>query len=141
MPISEAHVGRTYPATVPYQVTRAKIAEFANALGDANPAYRGENPVAPPTFAVVISSQAWGSLFDDPELGLALKRTIHADQSFTYDRPLRSGDEIVASLRIDKVRSRGGMDWVGISVDLETTAGEHVCTAKSTLLHSQEADA
>ncbi len=70
MPISEEHVGRSYPATAPYQVSRAKIAEFAAALGDAdNPAYAGNAAVAPPTFAVVLASAAWDAMFADPELG------------------------------------------------------------------------
>jgi acyl dehydratase len=139
MPISEAHVGRSYPATAPYQVSRAKIAEFAAALGDAaNPAYAGDSPIAPPTFAVVLSSAAWAAMFDDPELGLALSRTVHVDQKFAWSRPLRAGDEVVAVLTIDKVRGRGASAIIGISVRLSTTAGEDVCTASSTLMHTAE---
>ena len=59
MPISPEHVGRSYPATKPYRVSRAKIAEFATALGDGNPAYFGADaPIAPPTFAAVFGAQA-----------------------------------------------------------------------------------
>ena len=140
MPISEAHIGRSYPATAAYQVSRAKIAEFATALGDgANPAYAGESPIAPPTFAVLLSSAAWTGLFDDPELELALNRTVHGEQRFTWNRPLRAGDEITATLRIDHVRLRGAMAIVTISVRLATTAGEDLCTATSTLVHTAEA--
>ena len=141
MPISDLHVGRSYPPTQPYRISRAKIAEFSAALGDAGPAYTGDAPVAPPTFAVVISSQAWGALFDDPELGLALHRTVHADQRFTWTRPLREGDDITAVLTIEKVRNRGTADMVTVRVDLGTLAGEHVCTATSTLLHSHPTEA
>lgn len=142
MPITPEHVGRTYPPTEPYVVSHAKIAEFAEALGgleggDQNPAYRGAEPVAPPTFAVVISSQAWEALFADPELDLALMRTMHADQQFTWQRPLRAGDEVVAQLTIEKVRNRGTTDMVTVAVDLRTTAGEQVCTATSQLLHTR----
>ncbi len=136
MPISDAHVGRSYPATAPYEVSRAKIAEFAAALGDAdNPAYAGADPIAPPTFAVLLSSAAWGALFDDPELELALSRTVHADQKFAWQRPLRAGDEVTAQLTIEQVRARGPMAIVTIAVRLATTAGEDVCTATSTLMH------
>lgn len=140
MPISEAHIGRTYPPTAPYQVSRAKIAEFATALGDAqNPAYAGADPIAPPTFAVVLASAAWGALFDDPELGLSLARTVHGDQRFFWTRPLRSGDEVTAVLTIDQVRRRGPLSIVTISVRLATVAGEELCTATSTLMHTAEA--
>ncbi len=109
MPISPDHSGRSYAPGLPYVVSQAKIAEFAAALGDAdNPAYQGENAVAPPTFAVLIANAAWENLFTDPELDLELSRTIHVDQRFEYVRPLRVNDAIQASLTIEKVRVRGG---------------------------------
>jgi acyl dehydratase len=137
MPISEAHVGRTYPATAAYEVSRAKIAEFAAALGDqGNPAYAGDAPVAPPTFAVVLASAAWDAMFADPELGLSLSRTVHADQRFAWRRPLRARDEVTATLTIEKVRARGATAIITIAVDLATTDGEPLCTATSTLMHT-----
>ena len=139
MPISADHVGRVYPATKPYRVSRAKIAEFATALGDTNPAYfDDESPIAPPTFAAVIAAQAWGAMFDDPDLGLALRRTIHADQRFDIVRPLREGDDVVATLTIEKVRSRGKVDKVTIGVALSTVGGEPLGTATSQLIHTRE---
>ena len=140
MPISEEHVGRSYPATAPYQVSRAKIAEFAAALGDAdNPAYAGNAAVAPPTFAVVLASAAWDAMFADPELGLSLSRTVHVDQKFSWQRPLRAGDEVSATLTIEKVRARGTTAIIAISVALTTSDGELLCTATSTLMHTEEA--
>jgi len=139
MPITPDHVGRSYPATKPYRVSKAKIVEFARALGDDNPAYLADEPIAPPTFGVVIAAQAWDALFGDPELGLALNRTVHADQRFDIVRPLSDGDEVTATLRIDKVRNRGAMDWVGVAVDLSVN-GERVGTATSTLLHTRNGD-
>jgi acyl dehydratase len=139
MPISDAHVGRSYPATAPYEVSRAKIAEFAAALGDAdNPAYAGDDPIAPPTFAAVLAAAAWDGLFDDPELGLSLSRTVHADQRFAWRRPLRAGDLVSATLTIEKVRVRGAAAFVTIAVVLSTTDGEELCTASSTLVHTNE---
>ena len=136
MPISEAHVGRSYPATPPYEVTGPKIAEFAAALGDPdNPAYHGRDAIAPPTFAVVLAGAAWTSLFGDPELELSLARTVHVDQRFDWTRPLRRGDEVTAQLRIEKVRVRGSAAFITIAVALATVTGEPVAVASSTLLH------
>ncbi|MGB7962462.1 MAG: MaoC family dehydratase N-terminal domain-containing protein [Propionicimonas sp.] len=137
MPINQLHEGRTYPATAALLVTRERIAQFAAALGDAdNPAYGGPHPMAPPTFAVVLSSAAWGAMFDDPDLQLSLSRTVHVDQKFVWRRPLREGDEVSAVLTIERVRPRGSTAIVGIAVELNTTAGEHLCTATSTLMHT-----
>jgi acyl dehydratase len=138
VPITPDHVGRTYPRTVPYQVSAAKIVEFASALGDDNPAFRGDEAVAPPTFVSVLAARAWASLFDDDELGLALRRTVHTDQGFRFHRPLRAGDRVTAALTIDKVRTRRESDLVGCSVRIETDEGELVCIASATFLHAHQ---
>ncbi|WP_152362052.1 FAS1-like dehydratase domain-containing protein [Microlunatus speluncae] len=139
MPISTEHVGRNYPPTTPYQVSAAKIGEFAAAIGDPNPAYAGDEATAPPTFAAVVVTQAWQGMFDDPELGLALHRIVHAEQRFSYQRPLRVGDRVVSTLTIEKVRARDTADFITTSARVETVAGELVCTATATFVHSKEA--
>ena len=139
MAIDASHAGRSYPPTAPYEVSAAKIAEFAAALGDDHPAYRGDHPVAPPTFVAVISSTAWQAMFDDPELGLALARIVHGDQRFSHERALRAGDRVTAALTIDKVRARGTTEIISSSVRVEDAAGELVCTASATFVHSREA--
>ena len=138
MAISEQHAGRTYPPTAPYEVSAAKVSEFATAIGDDNPAYAGPAAVAPPTFVAVISSAAWQAMFDDPELELALRRIVHGDQRFTYHRPLRVGDRVTAALTIDKVRPRGSADIISSSVEVVDEHGELVCVASSTFFHLRE---
>jgi acyl dehydratase len=139
MAITQEHAGRSYPSTDPYEVSAAKIAEFADALGDPNPAYRGDAPIAPPTFVAVVSSSAWERMWDDPELGLALNRVVHGDQRFRFTRPLRVGDVITATLTIDKVRVRASSEIISTSVLVATTAGEEICTAGATFFHSRAA--
>jgi|SRR5215211_3541538 len=141
MPITEAHAGRRYPPCDPYQVSAAKITEFVTALGDDNPRYRGESPMAPPTFAAVISAQAWDQLFSDPELKLSLGRIVHGDQRFTFMRPLHAGDVVVATVTIDKVRVRSGSELISATVDIASRDGEPVCTAQATFAHSRKAAA
>ncbi|MDO5681797.1 MAG: MaoC family dehydratase N-terminal domain-containing protein [Propionibacteriaceae bacterium] len=138
MPISTEDAGRTYPP-LHYQVTAGKIAEFAAALGDDNPAYQGADAIAPPTFPVVLAS--WDAVFGDPDLGLSLNRTIHVEQKFTYARPLRAGDDVTATLRIADVRVRGQVDRITVATSIDTVAGEHVCTMTSSLFHSREEEA
>ncbi len=139
MAISEKHVGRSYPPTPPYLVSEAKIVEFAAAIGDDNPAYAGPEAIAPPTFVAVVSSEAWRAMFDDDELGLALRRIVHGDQRFTYHRPVRVGDRLSATLRLEQVRTRGSMDILTTSAEI-TSGDEAVCTAVSTLFHSRPAE-
>jgi acyl dehydratase len=141
MAITEAHAGRRYPPCDPYQVSAAKIAEFATALGDENPRYRGESPIAPPTFAAVISAPAWEKLFRDPELRLAVERIVHGDQRFTFLRPLHAGDLVIATATIDKVRVRSGSELISATVEIAGADGEPVCTAQATFAHAREASA
>ncbi|HEY9291328.1 MAG TPA: MaoC family dehydratase N-terminal domain-containing protein [Microlunatus sp.] len=136
--IDESHAGRTYPPTEPYLVSGGKIAEFAAALGDDNPAYRGLDAIAPPTFAAVIAGRAWSALWEDEELGLELRRIVHGDQRINHRRPLRAGDRVSATLTIDKVRTRGSVDMINSSVLLTTGDGEEVCTASSNFLHNRD---
>ncbi len=40
MAINPDFIGRTFPASAPYEISRVKLAEFADAIGDRNPLYR-----------------------------------------------------------------------------------------------------
>ena len=139
MPISAAHVGRTYPATPVYRVSAATVHDFATALQDPALEYQGPEPVAPPTFAMVVEAQAWEALFGDPDLDLALHRVVHGSQSFVWHRPLRAGDQVVGVLAIDQVRVRGAVELVGVTVRVQSVDGEPVCDAASTLVHTRAA--
>jgi acyl dehydratase len=139
--ITQAHAGRRYPPTAPYAISAAKIAEFARALGDDNPRYAGDDAIAPPTFAVVIASPAWQLMFDDPELGLALRQIVQGDQRFDYVAPLRAGDVVRATLTVDKVRVRAGSEIVSCSVAIADVAGAERCTASTTFVHTRTAAA
>ncbi len=130
----EERVGVQWPPTAPYPITGVKVREFARAVGEIIP---DDGPVpVPPTFAAVLAMSAWDGLYNDPELDLRLDRTVHGDQRFDWRRPLRVGDEVTATLRVDKVRSRGLTAFITVSVDLATVAGELLVTASSTLVHT-----
>ncbi len=109
MALDQAFVGRVYPPTAPYTVSRAKVAEFADAIGDDAAAYRdvhaaaalGHNDViAPPTFANIVTLEAAYQVVHDPALGLAWDRVVHGDQRFVYERPLVAGDEITVVVTV-----------------------------------------
>jgi acyl dehydratase len=138
MPIDESMVGRSYPAPEPYQVGREKIREFAEAIGDANPAYRGDDAIAPPTFAFVLGSRALASLLGDEELGLRLDRIVHGAQKFSYTRPIKAGDEIDAVSNITTVRKAGGVDVIIYDTVLTDASGEQVAVCTSTISHTAE---
>lgn len=143
MALDPSVVGRSYPPSAVYEVGRAKIAEFASALGDDDPVYRDpaaaaahghSDVIAPPTFAIVVTLGAADVVLDDPDVALDYSRVVHGEQRFTHHRPIRAGDRLVATTTIDSVRSVAGNDLLTTRVELTTEDGEAVCTATSMLV-------
>ncbi len=130
----EQRVGAVWPPTPPYPITETKVREFAIAVGHDVPV--GGVPAVPPTFAAVLAMSAWDALYSDPELDLRLDRTVHVDQRFTWQRPLRIGDEVTATLSVEKARVRGASAFITLNVSLATLDGEPLVEAESTLLHA-----
>ncbi|MDR1807415.1 MAG: MaoC family dehydratase N-terminal domain-containing protein [Propionibacteriaceae bacterium] len=135
------HIGKTLRSVEPYLVSRDKILEFTRALGDDNPLYQGPDPTAPPTFAAVLTVRAWQQLIDDPELGLALKRIIHADQEFTWHRLFRVGDVISTVTVLEDLRIRGGMDYMTVVVHVLDQDEAEVVQSRSLLIHKHAEEA
>ncbi len=140
VPLDPSFVGRSYPPTSTYEVSRAKIAEFADALGDDNPLYRDPEAaraaghpdvVAPPTFLTLVHLPVVETLVADPELGLDYARMVHGDQRFIHHRPVRAGDALTATTRIEDIRGRAGNDFLTVHAEIHTTEGEHVGTTRA----------
>ena len=141
--LNKEYVGRVFGPSEPYEVSRVKIAEFADAIGEpselcrsAEAARKAGYPdvIAPPTFAITISMKASGAATLDPGLGLDYSMVVHGEQRFTHSRPLHAGDVVVATTTIESIRSAGNLSMLVTATDLATVEGEHVCTARSTLV-------
>ncbi|GAB2914915.1 MULTISPECIES: MaoC family dehydratase N-terminal domain-containing protein [unclassified Streptomyces] len=143
MALDQSFVGRTYPPTPAYEVGREKIREFAEAVGDANPAYVDPEAaralghadvIAPPTFVFSITHRAAGVVVQDPQLGLDYSRVVHGDQKFRYVRPVRAGDRLTVTSTIEGIKSLAGNDVLDIRGDVHDEAGELVVTAVTKLV-------
>ena len=143
MALNPEYAGRVYGPGEPYEVSRVKIADFADAIGepselcrDREAAVKAGYPdvIAPPTFAVIIDQRSIKAVVSDPGLGLDYSMVVHGEQSFSYSRPLHAGDVVVATTTIEAIRSLGAMSMLVTSTSIDTIDGEHVCTAKSNLV-------
>ena len=65
-----------------------------------------------------------------------LFRIIHGEQRFAYERPVRIGDALTATLTVASLRQIGGADIIGTSSAIHDASGALVCTAKATLVHT-----
>ena len=136
-------VGRTFPATDPYLVGREKVREFARAVFATDPSHTDvaaaqalgyADVVAPPTFAMVIQDLTLQQLLAEPDSGVVLERTIHAEQKFRYTRPIVAGDELTGRLSVSGVRAIGKGAMVTSEAEITDASGAHVVTATSILL-------
>lgn len=143
VPVNSELVGREFPPTPPYLVGREKVREFARAVFadaplhtdvEAARALGHTDVVAPPTFAMVIQDQTLQQLLSEPDSGIVLARTIHAEQRFAYTRPIVAGDELSARLTVTGIRMMAGNAMITSEAEITDAAGTHVVTATSVLL-------
>ena len=143
MALNPEYVGRVFGPGEPYEVSRVKIADFADAIGepselcrDRQAAVKAGYPdvIAPPTFAVIIAQASTKKVVSDPGLGIDYSMVVHGEQSFSYSRPLHAGDVVVATTTVDSIRAVGGLSMLVTSTSIDTVDGEHICTAKSNVV-------
>ncbi|MGI5206506.1 MaoC family dehydratase N-terminal domain-containing protein [Spirillospora sp. CA-108201] len=141
MALNRDFIGRSFPPSEPYEVSRVKIREFADAIGDRNPLYRDREAakaagypdvIAPPTFPIVVSLGNPG--LADPDLGLNYAMVVHGEQRFAYTRPLRAGDVITCTSTITEIRSIGNNEKMVVETEIATVEGEPVCTSYNTIV-------
>jgi acyl dehydratase len=128
MPIDQALVGRTFPPTEPYTVSEEKVREFVSATGgeyDGGP--------APATFPIVLAFDAMNAFLEAEQVDLS--RIVHGDQKFTYQRPVRPGDVLTATLTVASLRQMAGADIVGTTSEITDESGALVCATSATLVH------
>lgn len=119
MALDKDRIGVSYDSWT-YEVSRAKIREYAVALGETDPGYfsDGDDALAPPTFASLFTiMQGAKAMMADEELG-AHWSLVHGSQRYVYGtRPMRPGDVLNCTPRIADIRSRGANEMLTIEVD------------------------
>ena len=143
MALNPEYSGRVFGPGEPYEVSRVKIADFADAIGEPSELCRNRDAaikagypdvIAPPTFAVIIDQRSLKAVVTDPGLGLDYSMVVHGEQSFSYSRPLHAGDVVVATTTVESIKAIGSLSMLVTSTSIDTVDGEHICTAKSNLV-------
>ena len=143
MAINPDCAGRAYEPSAPYEVSRVKIREFADAVGEPSVLCRDRaaaraagypDVIAPPTFPIVITMAGSAMVVADPDVGVNYAMIVHGEQSFEHSRPLHAGDVVVSQSTIESVRQVREMTMLTTVTQVKTVDGEHVCTARSTLV-------
>jgi acyl dehydratase len=143
VPLNRDYIGKSYPGARVYEVGREKLREFAEAIGDKNPAYVDPDAaralghpdvIAPPTFATVITLQAGAQAVFDPGLGLDYAFVVHGEQEYIHHRPIRANDRLSTTVTIRDIRDAGRNEVLTLTMELTAEDGEQVCTAINTIV-------
>ncbi|MEU5882492.1 MaoC family dehydratase N-terminal domain-containing protein [Spirillospora sp. NPDC047279] len=150
-----ALAGREVSYTAPEELGRAALRYFALAVGDDNPLYVDdeyarahgyEGVIAPPTLICETNQYAGVPRGADGYAGHAWDidipgtRLVRGGNAYTFHRPVRPGDVVTATWRIDAVTERTGAGGRPMVV-VESTAvyrdqrGEALVTNTETLIY------
>ncbi|WP_052890610.1 FAS1-like dehydratase domain-containing protein [Thermogemmatispora carboxidivorans] len=132
MAIDPSVIGKT-AAPQTFEVTEEAVRRFMEATGD--PALERQTPLvyAPPTFPTTFRVRP-------PELQIDPSRMqlLHGEQSYSYQRRLRIGEQVTCVARVADVRERSGRSGPMTFVILETEGrdanGQLLFTAEGTLI-------
>ena len=128
MPVDQSLVGRAFPPTEPYAVTEERIRDFVESTGGA---YDGG--AAPATFPIVLAFDAMNAFLAAESIELF--RIVHGEQKFAYERPVRPGDVLTATLEVASLRQIAGNDIIGTTSAITDADGALVCSTSATLVH------
>jgi hypothetical protein len=125
-------------------IERGPVRVFADALGDDDAAYRGDDPPVPPTFPFVMPY--WGSVGKGGAGALPIEKLrgpgrmiLHGEQEFEYHRFPRVGDTLEGRTQVTDVYEKEGkgggkMEFYVSETDWRTPSGEPVVTSRFTLI-------
>lgn len=133
MGIDLRHVGYTLPKFT-LTISRERMAAFAEAIGEGGE-HAGQ-AIVPPTFLKVIEGEGGSSRRILDELGVDLRRVLHAEQQFEYFAPLCVGDSVTVERKVAEIYEKKGgeMEFIVIETGFFDTAEERRALSRQIVL-------
>jgi len=136
-------VGRAFPSHSA-DVEAGRLRLFAKATGETRPEYVDPDAAraaghpslpAPPTFAICVDLEVPDPFAWLRELGIDLRRVLHAAQGFRYFAPIYAGDRLTFAARIDDAfhKKGGALTFIVKTTDVTNQAGTRVAELRSTI--------
>ncbi len=131
-------IGKSFPPFT-IEVSRAKLHEFALAIGETNPIYHAsqaaqkagyENVQMLPTMPTQF--EFWGNpgwMERLREIGLNTTRLLHVEQEFEYLHAVQPGDTLTGVTTVLDGKVRRGLDMVTLETRYTNQHGIQVLTA------------
>ncbi|MDR2589270.1 MAG: MaoC family dehydratase N-terminal domain-containing protein, partial [Spirochaetales bacterium] len=134
-------------ASYTFEVDRSKIRELAAAVGDENPVFRDAGAAqaqgyadtpAPLTLATVMTFGGYPEIWERmTEMGIDIKRLLHAKEEYEYFAPIYPGDRLTGTIVVESLRG-GAMEMASFKTTY-TRGGEKVLAARMTVIVPQAA--
>lgn len=127
-------------ATTRYELSREKIKEYAEALGDEQPYYLDESAaeqaglggiVAPPTAVSILVLKPVEKLLAKAEI--PTDGLLHGEQEYNWFQPLRPGTYTMTA-SIERFLTRSTMAFLYVTAAIVDDAGEAVAEGKSNFI-------
>lgn len=137
---------------VTFPIERGKLRELARALHDEDPAWHEPEAAraagfggvpTPPTATVLAAHWTEGGLVGYAlALGMDVRRLLHGEAAWTYERPVRLGDELTASTVVVDARRRDGkrggtMTLLAIETTFVDQDGRLVARLRDTMIETE----
>lgn len=124
------YVGYEYP-TYDFTVTEESLNRFIVAIGRQPSS--AKTPVAPPTYQKVIEGKGDSSRKILENLGIDLKRVLHAEQEFDYLEPINAGDRLKVSRRVSDhyFKKNGTREFLVIESEIHNALAPHNLVGRS----------
>ncbi len=124
-------------------VEKGHIRKFAEAIGDPNPLYFDESYakdsiyggiIAPPTFPVAITSEG-----GEIPLDLDMRRMLHGEQEFIYERVIHAGDKLHCQMKVtdlyEKEGKSGTMQFLVLDTEMKDEKNKLVVTSRMNIIY------
>ncbi|AQT78468.1 dehydratase [Mycolicibacterium litorale] len=108
-----------------FEVSRERIAQYAEATNDPIPAHRAGD-VAPPVFAIVPVFESMMMPTVDVLPVELVPRVVHGEQDFFFHRPIRPGDKLVSRGKMIGYEGLENGTRAAIFLECRTESGELV---------------
>jgi len=132
--VDKSRAGHRYP-TYRYEVSRAKIEEYAAATGFPPPDAGEASVVAPNIFAACFTVMRGAALLrEDDQLGGA-GPIVHAGQEYDFHRRVASGDVLTCTPTITDITDRGAHTYLTLEISCVDDLAEPVVTSRQTIAY------
>ena len=123
--VNPAAQGKVYQP-VRFVVEPARVAAFAALFGRADG--------VPPTFATAAEFTVLPQVVADPDLAIDFTRVLHGSQEYEHHRPMRVGETLTVTMRIESVKVKGANGFLTLLTQITDANDEPVCTAHSSMV-------